>query len=113
MTKPVTLYEFYMVSPEACLDAFFRRYRENTILAGEDMCFIYQSMDGHERDEPQTVIQYGSYKYLRRSQLKGREYRIEFWDDAPSIHWLDVFYCPQVRWPARKAIPVTQFAIPN
>lgn len=86
--KRESYYEIYLRSPEECLRAFFDNAAKDLRYV-KDSAFLYQSLRGMDG---QT---YGSYKAISKQMLEGRKYRIEFWDDQPSIHWLDVVHNPK------------------
>lgn len=87
-----TLYEIYQRSPEECLQAMMDRTSERTPYShpNGDAAFLWQSLRGKNE---KTV--YGSFKWITKKMLEGRQYRIEFWDGQPSIFWLDVVHNPR------------------
>lgn len=72
-------------SPEEALDETFKRYRK-IVSYGPEVAHFYCSMAG----VPPNRTRYGSYKMIYRKDLADRQYRLEFWDGAVSIFFLDV-----------------------
>jgi hypothetical protein len=40
-------------------------------------------------------VGYGSYKYISKADLEGREYKVRLMDYAPSIEFTDVWFDPK------------------
>lgn len=72
-------------SPEEALDQTFKRYRK-FVSYGPEVAHFWCSMAG----VPPDHTTYGSYKMVFRKDLADRKYRLEFWDGAVTIFFLDV-----------------------
>lgn len=98
-----TLGEIFQRSPEEALEEAFRRSKEDHPYRNGEI-FVWQSQLGLDRK-----VRYGSYKHLRRQQLVGREYKIEFLDYAIGIFWLDVLHDPRTY----KNVPISSLPVTN
>lgn len=83
------MHALYNESPRAALELTFTRKMRNTPYYREDTIFIHQSWMGTNGEL------HGGYSNLKRSDLDGRQYRIEFWDYAVGIYWLDCLLEPR------------------
>jgi len=84
-----TLYEIYQRSPQESLDELFARAAQRCPLhRGNKTAFISQAMFGLNN----RTTRYGGYKNISKAYLAEHLHRIEFWDGAPSIFWLDLVH---------------------
>lgn len=84
-----TKYDRFLESPESVLEEEFVKSKKGTTWLPEQI-FVSCSLmgiDGRTR--------YSSYKYVKREDLKNREYNLEFWDGQIAIHWTDVLHQPR------------------
>lgn len=92
MSKPFwikkTLGEIFDESPEAALEERFRRELERAPY-GLGTIFIWTSVKSKDG------TRYGSYKYVTRKDLEGREFDIEFLDYDVSLLYTDVIFEPR------------------
>ena len=82
--------EIFERSPEEALEESFKRAADRCPWE-KDQIFVWCSVLGIDN------IRYGRYKYVTRDYLKNRQYRIEFWDGAISLFWLDAIHLPRGR----------------
>lgn len=82
------MFEIFARSPEEALEETFKRAEERCPWA-KDQIFAWCSVMGIDN------TRYGRYKYVTRDYLKGRQFRIEFWDGAISLFWLDAVHLPR------------------
>lgn len=85
----IHMHALYNESPMAALELTFSRSMQHTPYHREDTVFLTQTWMG---TDGQT--RYGGFSNLKRSDLVGRKYRIEYWDGGVTIFWLDCLFEP-------------------
>jgi hypothetical protein len=89
-TRQETLGEIFWRSPQEALEEKFRREAERLPYTRQKSIFIWTSQMGTHGKH-----RYGSYKDVRRKDLEGRTYEIEFMDGDIGIFWTDVLHDPE------------------
>lgn len=84
-------YDTWKRSPEEALQRAFDEH-PNKIYYHQDTAFLFVSKMGKDSKKC-----YGSFKYVKKSALIGRDYKIQFLNDKVAIHLLDVVHNPQTR----------------
>jgi hypothetical protein len=78
----------YHRSPQEALEETFKRTALKCPWA-KDQIFMWCSVMGIDK------TRYGRYRTVTRDYLVGRQYKIEFWDGAVSLFWLDAVHLPR------------------
>ena len=76
-------------SPEEALEETFKRHAERVTYV-KDAAFLYTSQEGLDG------VRYGSFRCVRKTDLEGRQYRLEFWDGRVSLFFTDVYHHPRL-----------------
>lgn len=87
-----SLFEIFKRSPMEALEYMAKDLSRRLPYShpNSDTVFAFQEARGKN-----STMWYGSFRYLKLSDLEGRKYQILWFDHQPGIRWLDVVHNPQ------------------